>query len=110
MRLNAGISGMNRLAGTNIPRISNPAGGPGTFQQGLEASGALTDAQPRPGDMGAALPARLAQWLFLAVWRSVGYTSPYKHAHAFQRPRWAQEQAHKLQVTSHKAAPPQRAL
>lgn len=47
MGLNAGIAGVNRLAGTKIPRISDPAGGSGTFQDGLKASGALTDAQPQ---------------------------------------------------------------
>lgn len=32
MAINAGTSGINKLAGTNIPQIENPVGGGGTFQ------------------------------------------------------------------------------
>lgn len=45
MGINAGTQGLNRLAGTNIPPITNPVGGSGTFNAALDPF--ISDVDPQ---------------------------------------------------------------
>lgn len=45
--LNAGVRGVNNLAGTELSEIQNPIGGSASVQQLLRGTGSITDAEPQ---------------------------------------------------------------
>lgn len=66
MAINAGLSGVNKVAGTSLPKIENPVGGSGTFSGLMEKAGSISDVQPQ----------NVTQRYARRIGREVGFGAP----------------------------------